>query len=324
MINLMPNVNSNNDPTDPKIKWAIDVKDLSKSFAGKVAVKNLSLQIKKGEIFGFLGPNGGGKTTTIRMLCGLLTPDSGQGTCLGYDILTQSHALKEHIGYMTQNFSLYTDLSIEENLDFMARVYSVPDRQQRVEDTLKRLKLLQRRTQLVQNLSGGWKQRLALAAALLHDPQLLLLDEPTAGVDPKARRDFWDTIHQLSDEGITTLVSTHYMDEADRCNRVGYISFGELIAFGTAEEVIEKEGLTTWSVSGDQLSHLAKELANLPGIEQVIAYGSKLHVSGHDSGLMEKSIATYQTNDQYTWTLTPSNLEDVFIHLVGKTDNPEA
>jgi ABC-2 type transport system ATP-binding protein len=310
-------------PSVQKSEWAIDVKDLSKSFAGKVAVKNLSLQVKKGEIFGFLGPNGGGKTTTIRLLCGLLTPDSGHGTCLGYDILTQSHDLKEHIGYMTQNFSLYTDLSIEENLDFMARIYSIPDRKQRVEDALKQLQLHQRRTQLVQNLSGGWKQRLALAAALLHNPQLLLLDEPTAGVDPKARRDFWDHIHQLSDEGITTLVSTHYMDEADRCNRVGYISFGELIAFGTAEEVIKKENLTTWSVSGDQLSHLAKELADLPGVEQVIAYGDKLHVSGRDSGLMKKSLASYLTNVQYKWTLVPSNLEDVFIHLIGKTDNPE-
>ena len=299
---------------------AIDVKNLSKSFAGKLAVKNLSLQIKKGEIFGFLGPNGGGKTTTIRMLCGLLTPDTGQGTCLGFDILKQSRHIKERVGYMTQHFSLYTDLSIEENLDFMARIYSIPDRKQRVEHSLQQLNLYTRRKQLVQNLSGGWQQRLALAASLLHSPELLLLDEPTAGVDPKARRDFWDQIHQLSNQGITTLVSTHYMDEADRCHRVGYISFGELLTYGTSEEVIKKVGLTTWVITGPQLSQLANLLRGLPGIEQVVTFGSHLHLSGIDRSLITNSIARFQT-DPWTWTLTDSNLEDVFIYLVNKTQN---
>lgn len=296
---------------------AIDVRDLNKSFDGKPAVINLSLQVKRGEIFGFLGPNGSGKTTTIRMLCGLLTPDSGDGTCLGYDIIKQSALIKLQVGYMTQHFSLYEDLTIQENLDFVAGIYELNNPSERVAKSLADLGLTDRKNELAKNLSGGWKQRLALAAALLHDPKLLLLDEPTAGVDPKARRDFWDYIHQLAARGITTLVSTHYMDEAERCNRIGYIAYGYLLVHGTAEEVIKEVGLTTWSVTGNQLAALAEQLKTLPGIEQVVAFGNALHVSGEDAALMQKSIAPYET-ENYQWKPVESSLEDVFIHLVSQ------
>jgi ABC-2 type transport system ATP-binding protein len=218
--------------------FAIDVSGLYKSFDGKPAVINVALQVKRGEIYGFLGPNGSGKTTTLRMLCGLLTPDQGQGQCLGYNILTQSDAIKKQVGYMTQHFSLYADLTIRENLDFIARIYNMDNRVQRVQQALVDLGLEKRQKQLAGTLSGGWKQRLALAAALLHEPQLLLLDEPTAGVDPKARREFWDRIHRLAEQGITTLVSTHYMDEAERCHRLAYIAYGHMLTYGTAQEIV--------------------------------------------------------------------------------------
>lgn len=300
--------------------WIIDVKGLWKSFAGKPAVRDLTLQIKKGEIFGFLGPNGGGKTTTIRMLCGLLTPDSGQGHCLNFDILKQSREIKQRVGYMTQHFSLYADLSIEENLQFIARLYSLPNREQRVTETLEKLNLCAQRKQATHTLSGGWKQRLALAAALLHNPELLLLDEPTAGVDPKARRDFWQQLHHLSLQGITTLVSTHYMDEADRCHRVGYISFGELLIHGTTEEVIQKVNLQTWLITGSLLGPLEDALTGLPGIEQLVAFGNHLRISGTDQQLMQKSISPFQ-RDPWSWIQTSANLEDVFIYLVNKSQS---
>jgi ABC-2 type transport system ATP-binding protein len=224
--------------------FAIDVSGLYKSFAGKPAVMDVALQVKRGEIYGFLGPNGSGKTTTLRMLCGLLTPDQGQGQCLGYNILTQSDAIKKQVGYMTQHFSLYADLSIVENLDFIGRIYNIKNRTQRVQQTLAELGLEQRKKQLAGALSGGWKQRLALAAALLHDPQLLLLDEPTAGVDPKARREFWDHLHYLATQDITTLVSTHYMDEAERCHQLAYIAYGNLLIRGTAQEIVTQTNST--------------------------------------------------------------------------------
>ncbi len=205
----------------------IAVEGLRKSFDGKTVVKDLSLQVRRGEIYGFLGPNGSGKTTFIRMLCGLLRPDAGHGTCLGYDILTESEQIKPHIGYMAQRFSLYEDLSVRENLDFMARIYGVRDRRGAVAATLERMGLARFAGQLAGTLSGGWKQRLALACCLLHQPQLLLLDEPTAGVDPKARRDFWDDIYALAAQGVTALISTHYMDEAERCHRLAYLAYGE-------------------------------------------------------------------------------------------------
>lgn len=298
---------------------AIDVCDLNKCFNNKPAVINVSLQVKRGEIFGFLGPNGSGKTTTIRMLCGLLTPDSGRGTCLGYDIIKQSQLIKLQVGYMTQRFSLYEDLTIKENLDFVAGIYSLDNPAERVMKCLENLGLTDRKNELAKNLSGGWKQRLALAAALLHDPKLLLLDEPTAGVDPKARRDFWDYIHKLAAQGITTLVSTHYMDEAERCHRIAYIAYGHLLVHGTADEVIEQVGLTTWAVTGDRLAELDDKLRVLPGVEQVVAFGNALHVSGEDAALLQKSIAPFQT-ENYKWTQIGSNLEDVFIHLVAKQD----
>lgn len=216
----------------------IDVAGINKRFGDKHVVKDLSLQVRQGEIYGFLGPNGSGKTTSIRMLCGLLTPDSGRGTCLGLDVLRESAAIKRQVGYMTQKFSLWDDLSIGENLDFVARMFGMRERQKAVDRSLDELGLSGRRQQLAGTLSGGWKQRLALAACLLHQPRLLLLDEPTAGVDPKARRDFWEEIHRLSTAGITILVSTHYMDEAERCHRLAYIAYGSLLATGTASEIV--------------------------------------------------------------------------------------
>lgn len=294
----------------------IDVQNLNKSFNGLHAVVDMDLKVKRGEIFGFLGPNGSGKTTTIRMLCGLLTPDSGSGQCLGHDILTESDEIKRHVGYMTQRFSLYEDLTVAENLDFVAELYQVPNRQKAVEDSIKDLDLMDRRDQLAGTLSGGWKQRLALSAALIHKPELLLLDEPTAGVDPAARRDFWDKVHDLSEEGITTLVSTHYMDEAERCTRLGYIAYGNLLTEGTADEIIKESKLNTWRITGEDITKLSHQLKALPGVEQVVAFGTSIHVSGKDAALLEKSIKTIQASS----SLTQPNLEDVFISLVGKVE----
>src|SRR5213596_1183173 len=244
----------------PPPEIAIEVEGLTKSFSGRTVVQNLSMQVKRGSIYGFLGPNGSGKTTTIRMLCGLLTPDSGEGTCLGYDIRRDTDKIKQHVGYMTQRFSLYQDLSVRENLEFVARLYSVPDPMGATRHMIARLGLQGREEQLAGELSGGWKQRLALGACTLPNPQLLLLDEPTAGVDPKARRDFWNEIHALAAEGLTVLVSTHYMDEAERCHEIAYIAYGHLLAHGTVEEVIAKSALSTYTVTGPDLNGLAAEL----------------------------------------------------------------
>jgi ABC-2 type transport system ATP-binding protein len=297
---------------------AIEVEGLTKRFGDKVAVDHFSLRVERGQIYGFLGPNGSGKTTTIRMLCGLLTPDEGRGTCLGFDILTESERIKMHVGYMTQRFSLYEDLSIAENLEFIARIYAVPDRKRRVAKALDDLGLASRRSQLAGTLSGGWKQRLALAACLLHEPQLLLLDEPTAGVDPAARRDFWEHIHLLAHQGITVLVSTHYMDEAERCHALAYIAYGKLLAHGTAREVVERAGLATWSIEGDgtDLMDLALELRALPGVEMVVPFGNALHVSGTDAGLLESSLAPYVRRQGLAIRQVAPGLEDVFIHLM--------
>ena len=259
---------------------AIDVHGLTKRYNGRAVVDGFSIRVERGRIFGFLGPNGSGKTTTIRMLCGLLTPDEGEGTCLGYDLRREAAAIKREVGYMTQRFSLYEDLSIEENLDFVARMYGVGQRKAAIERTLERLGLAARRAQLAGTLSGGWKQRLALAACMLHSPQLLLLDEPTAGVDPKARRDFWEKIHELAAEGITVLVSTHYMDEAERCHRLAYINSGKLLVEGTPDEVIAHSGLSTWTValrtSGDEraLALLARDWAVSRGVDTVSPVGT--------------------------------------------------
>ena len=295
---------------------AIEVKGLTKRYGGRAVVDHVDLAVPRGRIVGFLGPNGSGKTTTIRMLCGLLTPDEGTGTCLGLDIRADATEIKRHVGYMTQRFSLYEDLSIEENLDFIARVYAVPDRRTRVLDALKRLGLEARAKQLAGTLSGGWKQRLALAACLLHEPELLLLDEPTAGVDPQARREFWDQIHSLAAQGITVMVSTHYMDEAERCHRLAYIAYGKLLAQGTAEEVIGQAGLYTRQVTGDDLTALADELRGRPGVEMVAAFGASLHVSGSDRRQLEAAIAPFRDRPGTTWTEVPPGLEDAFIKFM--------
>src|ERR1700754_702769 len=268
-------------------EFAIDVTGVTKRFGAKTVVNAIDLQVRRGEIYGFLGPNGSGKTTFIRMLCGLLTPDAGSGTCLGYNVLTQQAEIKCHVGYMTQRFSYYEDLSIRENLDFIARIYDVSDRAAAVEHSLERLGLKNRSQQLAGQLSGGWKQRLALAACLIHSPQLLLLDEPTAGVDPKARREFWDEVHQLAANGLTVLITTHYMDEAERCHRLAYLAYGKLLARGTLDEVLAASSLTTWAVSGPGLRDLAAALRGQPGVEQVVAFGNTLHVSGRDAALLE-------------------------------------
>ncbi len=303
----------------------IDVEGLTKSFGGRRVVDNFGIRVERGQIFGFLGPNGSGKTTTIRMLCGLLTPDSGRGTCLGHDILRESALIKREVGYMTQRFSLYEDLSIRENLDFIARVYAVPARAQAVTAALERLGLAKRSRQLAGQLSGGWKQRLALAACLLHSPQLLLLDEPTAGVDPKARREFWGHIHMLAAEGITVLVSTHYMDEAERCHRLAYIAYGKLLITGTAAEVIAHSQLTTWAVSGPDLFALAAQLRDVPAITMVVPFSTSLHVSGIDAQALEAALVPFRARANTVWTRAEPSLEDVFIRMMDEApDNFDA
>ncbi|RZT43184.1 ABC transporter ATP-binding protein [Cupriavidus agavae] len=294
----------------------IDVHGLNKHFGAKHVVNDLTMQVARGEIFGFLGPNGSGKTTSIRMMCGLLTPDSGSGTCLGYDILTEAAEIKRNVGYMTQRFSYWEDLSIRENLDFVARVYEMPDRKAVVDRALEDLGLQSRAEQLAGSLSGGWKQRLALAACLLHEPRLLLLDEPTAGVDPKARRDFWEQLHQLAARGISVLVSTHYMDEAERCHKLAYIAYGKLLAQGTADEVVAGQHLSTWSIEGGNLADLSARLQGQPGVDQTVAFGTALHVTGRDAGQLEQTLKRLAGADQRL-AETQTSLEDVFIHMMG-------
>jgi ABC-2 type transport system ATP-binding protein len=298
---------------------AIDVRGLSKSFGGREVVHDLSMQVKRGTIYGFLGPNGSGKTTTIRMLCGLLTPDRGEGKCLGYDIRRDADKIKRQVGYMTQRFSLYQDLSVRENLEFVARLYGMRDAHSAARDMIKRLGLSGREEQLAGELSGGWKQRLALGACTLPNPQLLLLDEPTAGVDPKARRDFWNEIHALAAEGLTVLVSTHYMDEAERCHEIAYIAYGHLLAHGTVEEVIASSALTTWIVTGENLPALQEQLTGKPGVDMVAPFGTSLHVSGRDNSALEASIAPWREHKELHWQQSEPSLEDVFIELMTRS-----
>ena len=293
----------------------IDVRGMTKRFGGLIAVNGIDLQVRQGEVYGFLGPNGSGKTTFIRMLCGLLAADAGEGTCLGFDVIRESESIKRQVGYMTQRFSFYEDLSIAENLDFVARMYGVTNRRDAVLDSIERLGLAGRQKQLAGELSGGWKQRLALAACMIHNPRLLLLDEPTAGVDPKARRDFWEQIHELAAQGLTFLISTHYMDEAERCDRLAYLSYGNLLTSGTAAEVIAAAHLTTWSVSGPDLQDLARKLRAETGVQQAAAFGALLHVSGSDAESLEQSIAPFRI-EPYSWQQISPGLEDVFIHLM--------
>ena len=301
----------------------INVRGLNKRFGDNHAVRDLALTVRRGEIFGFLGPNGSGKTTSIRMLCGLLTPDSGEGTCLGYDILRQTKEIKRHVGYMTQRFSFWEDLTIRENLNFIARMYGMTERRRHVDETLAHLGLTERRNHLAGTLSGGWKQRLALAACLLHSPDLLLLDEPTAGVDPKARRDFWDELHALAAQGITVLVSTHYMDEAERCHKLGYILNGRLLAQGTASEVIAGQALITWAVEGEGLPALAAKLRSLPAVEQVASFGTVLHITGSNRERLKAALQPLMEEPGRHWREVEPGLEDVFIHLMRNVGEKE-
>jgi len=297
---------------------AIDVHGLTKRFGSKIAVNKADIAVPQGQVWGFLGPNGSGKTTTIRMLCGLLRADEGSGTCLGYDFRTQSEQIKREVGYMTQKFSFWEDLSIRENLDFVARVYELKNGRAAVAQTIAQLGLEHRQNQLAGELSGGWKQRLALAACMLHQPKLLLLDEPTAGVDPKARRDFWDEIHRLSGEGLTVLVSTHYMDEAERCDRIVFINLGDIVARGTVAEVIAQSGLHTFTVEGDGARTLGTKLHGQPGVEFVAFFGAALHVSGRDRAALEAALAPFAHDANLTIRQIPTSLEDVFIQLQEK------
>jgi ABC-2 type transport system ATP-binding protein len=296
---------------------AIDVHGMTKRFGRRTAVDRVDLQVRRGEICGFLGPNGSGKTTFLRILCGLLRADAGSGTCLGHDVVAESEAIKREVGYMTQRFSFWEDLTVAENLAFVARVYAIRDRRKAVHRSLERLGLLERRDQLAGQLSGGWKQRLALAACLIHQPRLLLLDEPTAGVDPKARREFWEEIHQLAGAGLTFLITTHYMDEAERCHRLALILEGKLLAHGTAHEVVAQGRLTTWSVRGPNLPELAGQLRQRSGVRQAVMFGTSLHVSGDDPAQLEQAVASFHT-PEYQWRPIGSELEDVFIHLMDQ------
>ncbi|MEC9343223.1 MAG: ABC transporter ATP-binding protein [Pseudomonadota bacterium] len=306
----------------PGAEPVIQVTGLTKRFGSKTVVDRASLTVRQGEIVGFLGPNGSGKTTTIRMICGLLTPDEGSGTVLGFDVLSESLSIKNEVGYMTQRFSFYEDLSIAENLTFVARLYRLSPVAEHVDRTLERLGLATRRNQLAGTLSGGWKQRLALAACIMHSPKLLLLDEPTAGVDPKARREFWDEIHLLAAEGLTVLVSTHYMDEAERCHRINYISYGKMIAEGTVEDVVRNSGLVTYLVHGPGLERIAAELTGRPGVEQVAPFGNSLHVVGSDPKLLKAALAPLRKRSELSVAPGETSLEDVFIKFMSdSTDN---
>lgn len=299
---------------------AIDVHGLTKRFGDRVAVDNVAIQMPKGQVWGFLGPNGSGKTTTIRMLCGLLKPDAGQGTCLGYDLIADSRQIKRQVGYMTQKFSFWEDLSIRENLEFVARLYELKNIKQVVDQTLETLGLSSRQKQLAGTLSGGWKQRLALAACTLHNPAMLLLDEPTAGVDPQARRDFWDQIHRLAAEGLTVLVSTHYMDEAERCDEIVYIAYGQLMTQGPVSRIIDESGLHTWVAEGPGVRALADRLRGRNGAEHVAYFGSALHVSDSDAAKLDALIAS-EGGAGTQWRRERPSLEDVFIHLMSQAED---
>lgn len=301
---------------------AIDVHGLVKRFGPRTVVDNVDLSIAAGRICGFLGPNGSGKTTTLRMISGLLDPDGGGGTCLGLDLIKDRDEIKRQVGYMTQRFGLYEDLTIRENLDFVARLHGL-DVRPVVDAALERLGLTTRADQLAGRLSGGWKQRLALAAAVLHQPRLLLLDEPTAGVDPKARRVFWDQIHAYAADGVTVLVSTHYMDEAERCHEIAYIAYGRLLARGTAPEVIAASGLKALVATGPGADRLAPELRDRPGVTAAAAFGTALHVCGPDQAALEAAVTPFRDRG-LDWHAAEPTLEDVFIHLMGLVpDNAE-
>ncbi len=295
--------------------YVIDVRDLRKSFGPHRVVEGLTLQVGAGEICGFLGANGSGKTTTIRMLCGLLTPDGGAGTCVGYDVIREAPAIRRQVGYMTQRFSLYEDLTVRENLEFVASVYELPREQQAVEEIMQRMALAERAGQLAGHLSGGFKQRLALAACILHTPRLLLLDEPTAGVDAKARREFWDLIHDMAGEGLTVLVSTHYMDEAERCRRIVYLSQGRIVVQGTADNLAANSGLITFEATGEGSDEAARQLRRAPGVEAAAVFGRAVHIAGTSRPALQRAIAEHA---HLAWREVEPRLEDVFIHMLSQ------
>ncbi len=293
---------------------AIAVRGLTKRFGGRTVVDHVDLIVQPGRICGFLGPNGSGKTTTLRMICGLIIPDEGEGEVLGLDLRTRRNAIKGQIGYMTQKFGLFGDLTIRENLQFIGRVYSLDNLAGRVGDALEKLGLASRADQMAGKLSGGWKQRLALAAAVLHEPRILLLDEPTAGVDPQARRDFWDQIHGLARDGLTALVSTHYMDEAERCHEIAYIAYGVMLARGTTAEVIAASGLHALQGEGPGADRLAAEIEGRPGVAMAAPFGTTLHVCGPDPKALRDAVRPW--DDRVRWHETEPTLEDVFINLM--------
>ena len=298
-------------------KAAIDVRGLRKSFGVRHVVDDLSLCVPQGEICGFLGGNGSGKTTTIRMLCGLLTPDAGSGTCLGLDVIKEAAILRRQVGYMTQRFSFYGDLTVKENLDFVGRLYEISNRRAAVQEAMDQMGLADRAHQLAGELSGGWKQRLALTACVLHKPRLLLLDEPTAGVDAKARRAFWDLITDMATEGMTVLVSTHYMDEAERCHRVVYLSGGKIIVQGPAIDVVKNAALITFEATGEGLVVLVKQARMTPGVDSATVIGQSLRIVGANRASTEAAIDQL-VRPGVTWTEVPPRLDDVFIHLLGE------
>jgi len=294
----------------------IDVRGLTKSYGGRRVVDSVDLSVPKGAIYGFLGPNGSGKTTTIRMVCGLLKPDSGEGTCLGFDVRRDSAHIKARVGYMTQRFSLYEDLSIRENLDVIARLYQLDRRKARVDAALAELGLAERARQYAGQLSGGWKQRLALAACMIHEPDLLLLDEPTAGVDPKARRDFWDQIRRFAAQGVTTLVSTHYMDEAVQCDSIAFIAYGRKLIDRPTTDIPAAVGLIAKRVRGPNLDSLAAALRDKPGVALVARFGADLHVCGEDAVALDRALGAIAGPGVEVAPI-PAGLEEIFIHLMS-------
>ncbi|MCC3860210.1 ABC transporter ATP-binding protein [Pseudemcibacter aquimaris] len=303
------------------VETVIDVKGLTKVFGDKKVVDDFDLTVPRGAVYGFLGPNGSGKTTTIRMVCGLLVPNEGEGKCLGFDVITESADIKKRVGYMTQKFSLWEDLTIRENLEFVARMYEMDNRKTRVDEALDELGLSGRSHQLAGTLSGGWKQRLALAACMMHEPDLLLLDEPTAGVDPKARREFWDTIHDVADKGVTILVSTHYMDEAVQCDYIAYIAYGKKLIDAPSDELVDRVGLYTWRVEGKGLAALTKKLDGVKGVEHIARFGTALHISGLDKQALEDAVKPYFDDEKLNWKERKPGLEEVFIHLMGGSED---
>jgi ABC-2 type transport system ATP-binding protein len=294
---------------------------LSRSFGDLVAVRDVSLSVNRGEIFGVLGPNGAGKSTTIRMLCGILDPSSGAGRVVGYDIARQAEKIKERIGYMTQRFSLYEDLSVEENLQFYAGIYGVPrsGRAGRIQQVLEATGLVHRRKQLAGTLSGGWKQRVALASATIHEPPLLFLDEPTAGVDPVSRREFWDQIHRLAAAGTTVLLTTHYMDEAERCHRLAFIFSGSLLDTGTPEEIVIRRGLRVVELEVERATEAADALRARPEVEEVSHYGSLLRVAtrgGADPESVSLAVLAGEGIPIRRSRPARATVEDAFVSMV--------